>query len=110
MMQKLINMWFEAEQMALTFSQTKFYEVAVKVLKTVILFVICLLALSYIVVAAITGYAMNKLRKVEQEPTPPSPKTKPAETHYSEHGIPEDIGRKGDSMSESDYENLRKVL
>ena len=33
MMQKLIDMWFEAEQMALDFSQTKFYEVGVKVLK-----------------------------------------------------------------------------
>ena len=41
-MQKFINMWFEAEQMALDFSQTKFYEVGVKVLKTVILFLICL--------------------------------------------------------------------
>ena len=107
MMQKLIDMWFEAEQMALDFSQTKFYEVSVKVLKTVILFVICLLALSYIVVAAFTGYAMNKLRKVEKQPLP---KTVPVDNEYTETGLPKEVAKKGESMSESDYENLRKVL
>ena len=107
MMQKFIDMWFEAEQMALDFSQTKFYAVGVKVLKTVILFVICLFALSYIVVAAITGYAMNKLRKVEKQPLP---KTVPVDNEYTETGLPKEVAKKGESMSESDYENLRKVL
>ena len=30
--------------------------------------------------------------------------------NYSKHGLPEEIVKTGDGMSQNDYENLRKVL
>ena len=30
--------------------------------------------------------------------------------NYSEHGLPQEINKTGDGMSQNDYENLRKVL
>ena len=52
---------------------------------------------------------MNKLRNIETKPMP-LPKTMPAETNYTENGLPKEVARKGEGMSENDYENLRKVL
>jgi hypothetical protein len=108
-MQKIIDMWFESEEIALQFSQSKMYDVGAKVIKTVVLFVVCLIGLSYVLVGKVTGYAMNKLRKIETKPMP-LPKTMPEETSYTENGLPKEVARKGEGMSENDYENLRKVL
>ena len=52
---------------------------------------------------------MNKLRNVETK-TIPTPKTVPADTSYTDTGLPKEINKKGEGMSENDYENLRKVL
>ena len=52
---------------------------------------------------------MNKLRNVETKPMP-LPKTIPADTNYTDTGLPKEVARKGEGMSENDYENLRKVL
>mgnify|MGYP004268923151 CR=1 FL=1 len=30
--------------------------------------------------------------------------------NYSQHGLPQEISKTGDGMSQNDYENLRKVL
>lgn len=109
MIKKFVGMWFEAEEIALQFSHSKIYDVGAKVIKTVVLFVVCLIGLSYVLVGKVTGYAMNKLRNVETK-TIPAPKTIPAETHYTDTGLPKEVARKGEGMSENDYENLRKVL
>ena len=108
-MQKIIDMWFESEEIALQFSHSKMYNVGAKVIKTVVLFVVCLIGLSYVLVGKVTGYAMNKLRNVETKPMP-LPKTIPADTNYTDTGLPKEVARKGEGMSENDYENLRKVL
>ena len=108
-MQKIIDMWFESEEIALQFSHSKMYNVGAKVIKTVVLFVVCLIGLSYVLVGKVTGYAMNKLRNIETKPMP-LPKTIPADTNYTDTGLPKEVARKGEGMSENDYENLRKVL
>ena len=108
-MQKIIDMWFEAEEIASQFTQTRLYDVGARVIKTVVLFCVCLIGLSYVLVGKMTGYAMNKLRHVETK-TIPTPKTIPADTSYTDTGLPKEINKKGEGMSENDYENLRKVL
>ena len=56
-MQKIIDMWFESEEIAVQFSQSKMYDVGARVIKTVVLFVVCLIGLSYVLVGKVTGYA-----------------------------------------------------
>ena len=111
-MEKIIGMWFEAEDIALQFSQTRMYDVGARVMKTIVLFSVCLIGLLYVLVGKVTGYAMNRLRAVETKPTPTPtiPKTITADSNYTATGLPEELTRKGEGMSENDYENLRKVL
>ena len=109
-MQKIIDMWFESEEIAVQFSQSKMYDVGSKIIKTIVLFMVCLIALAYLLVGMITSVVMDCLRGVKKEEKPPLPKTMPAETSYTETGLPEELGKKGEGMSENDYENLRKVL
>ena len=108
-MQKIIDMWFEAEEIAVQFSQSKMYDVGARVIKTVVLFAVCLIGLMYVLVGKVTGVAMDKLRNVKTKPVP-LPKTVPADTNYTDTGLPKEVSRKGEGMSENDYENLRKVL
>jgi hypothetical protein len=109
-MQKIINVWFEAEDIALQFSQTRMYDIGARIMKTIVLFSVCVIGLLYVLVGKVTGYAMNRLRDVETKPTPIIPKTITADSNYTENGLPEELSRKGEGMSENDYENLRKVL
>lgn len=109
-MKKIIDMWFDAEQIAVQFSQTSVYDVGSKIIKTVVLFMVCLIGLAYLLLSMITSFAITWLRGVEKEEKPPLPKTMPAETSYTATGLPNELGKKGEGMSENDYENLRKVL
>jgi len=111
-MQKIINVWFEAEDIALQFSQTRMYDIGARIMKTIVLFSVCVIGLLYVLVGKVTGYAMNRLRDVETKPkpTPIIPKTITADSNYTANGLPEELSRKGEGMSENDYENLRKVL
>ena len=109
MIQKIIDMWFEAEEIALQFSQTALYDVSAKIIKTIVLFLVCLIGLLYVLISKVTNYAINKLHNVETK-TPSLPKTTPADTNYTDTGLPKEVSKKGEGMSENDYNNLRKVL
>ena len=52
----------------------------------------------------------NMFKGKEKTKTIPAPKTIPADTNYTDTGLPKEVARKGEGMSENDYENLRKVL
>lgn len=108
-MKKLVEMWFQAENVAWRFSQTKFYEVGAKVIKTIVLFVVCLLALSYFLISTVVNYIMNKLRRADVY-TADLHNTVPQDTQYTNTGLPKDVTKQGDKMSESDYNKIRKVL
>ena len=66
-MKKIIDMWFDAEQIAVQFSQTSVYDVGSKIIKTVVLFMICLIGLAYLLLSMITRFGITWLRGVEKE-------------------------------------------
>mgnify|MGYP003116557224 CR=1 FL=1 len=108
-MKKFIELWFKSEDIAVQFSQTSFYDISAKVIKTIVLFVVCVIALVYFLISAVVSYTMNKLRDTDIY-KPDLPKTVPQDTQYSDTGLPKDITKQGDKISESDYNNIRKVL
>ena len=112
-MKKLIDMWFEAEEIALQFSQTKFYDIGAKLIKTLVLFVVCVIALTYLLMSSVVSFVMNCLNKVKKpkpKPIPQPPLASVMSEKYNEFGVPEDVSKKDGPISENDYENLRKVL
>jgi hypothetical protein len=52
---------------------------------------------------------MNKLRRADVY-TADLHNTVPQDTQYTNTGLPKDVTKQGDKMSESDYNKIRKVL
>ena len=50
-MKKFIELWFKSEDIAVQFSQTSFYDISAKVIKTIVLFVVCVIALVYFLIS-----------------------------------------------------------
>jgi len=109
-MKKFIELWFKSEDIAVQFSQTSFYDIIAKIIKTIVLFIVCLLGLCYLIISEIVNFIISKSREVKPKEEPPLPPTEPYNTQYTDMGIPKEVPKKGDNLSESDYKNLRKML
>ena len=110
-MKKLIDWWFDAEQIAMRVYQSDYFGIVIKILKTIVLFVFCVLSFICVIVFNITKALFKNAPKEENKITStPVMGTPLGAVNYSEHGLPEEIGKTGDGMSQNDYENLRKVL
>jgi len=119
-MNKLTEIWFKAEDLAVQFSQTKFTDISVKVLKTISLFIICVIAICYLLIQEGISLIFKEKKHI---PTPPKndlSKDGPLRSimsekygeieEYNEHGFPKNLKRTDGPMSEKEYTELRKVL
>ena len=110
-MKKLIDWWFDAEQIAMRVYQSYYFNIVIKIFKTIVLFVFCVVSFICVIVFNITKALFKNAPKKENKITStPVMGTPLGAVNYSEHGLPEEIGKTGDGMSQNDYENLRKVL
>ena len=114
-MKKLIDWWFDAEQIAMRVYQSDYFGIVIKILKTIVLFVFCVVSFICVIVYNITKALIKNAPQEENKITSTPVMGTPlgavsGNTQYSEHGLPEEIGKTGDGMSQNDYENLRKVL
>ena len=110
-MKKLIDWWFDAEQIAMNMYQSDYFDIVIKIFKTLVLFVFCVVSFIFVVLYNLTKALFKNAPKKDSKPiSTPVMGTPAGSVNYSKHGLPEEIGKTGDSMSQNDYENLRKVL
>ena len=110
-MKKLIDWWFDAEQIAMNIYQSDFFKIVIKILKTIVLFVFCIASFICVVLYNFTKALFKNAPKQDSKPiSTPVMGTPAGSVNYSKHGLPQEISKTGDSMSQNDYENLRKVL
>tara|TARA_S200002703_G_scaffold159029_1_gene171098 strand:+ start:1253 stop:1585 length:333 start_codon:yes stop_codon:yes gene_type:complete len=110
-MKKLIDWWFDAEQIAMNMYQSEYFGIVIKILKTVILFVFCVVSFACVLLYKITKALFKNVPQQDTDITQPPVVSSPlGAVNYSKYGLPEELGKKGEGMSQNDYENLRKVL
>tara|TARA_B100000282_G_scaffold278366_1_gene237906 strand:- start:339 stop:671 length:333 start_codon:yes stop_codon:yes gene_type:complete len=110
-MKKLIDWWFDAEQIAMNVYKSDYFNIIIKIFKTIILFVFCVVSFICVVLYNVFKALFKNAPQQDTEPvSTPVMGTPLGAVNYSEHGLPEEIGKTGDGMSQNDYENLRKVL
>ena len=110
-MKKLIDWWFDAEQIAMNMYQSNYFNIVIKIFKTMILFVFCVVSFVFVILYNLTKALFKNAPKQDSEPiSTPVMGTPAGAVNYSEHGLPQEINKTGDGMSQNDYENLRKVL
>ena len=129
-MKKLIDWWFDAEQIAMKIYKSEYFDIVIKIFKTIVLLIICVMTFGFVLILNITKALVNNVPKQSEKykntpaiGTPMGAVTantkhkdeqpelrSVASEKYNKFGMPEEMGKKGKNMSENDYYNLRKVL
>ena len=110
-MKKLIDWWFDAEQIAMNMYQSNYFNIVIKIFKTMILFVFCVVSFVFVILFNLTKALFKNAPQQDSKPiSTPVMGTPAGAVNYSEYGLPQEINKTGDGMSQNDYENLRKVL
>ena len=110
-MKKLIDWWFDAEQIAMSVYQSNYFNICIKIFKTIVLFVLCVASFICVVLYNLTKALFKNAPQQDNKPiSTPVMGTPAGAVNYSEHGLPKEVGKTGEGMSQNDYENLRKVL
>jgi len=110
-MKKLIDWWFDAEQIAMNMYQSEYFNIVIKIFKTIILFVFCAVSFVFVILYNLTKALFKNAPQHDSESiSTPVMGTPAGAVNYSKHGLPQDINKTGNGMSQNDYENLRKVL
>ena len=110
-MKKLIDWWFDAEQIAMRVYQSDYFNIVIKICKTMVLFVFCVVSFICVVLYNVFKALFKNAPQQDSKPiSTPVMGTPAGAVNYSKHGLPQEIGKTGDGISQNDYENLRKVL
>ena len=86
-------------------------KIIIKIFKTIILFVFCVVSFICVVLYNVFKALFKNAPQQDSKPiSTPVMGTPAGAVNYSKHGLPQEIGKTGDGISQNDYENLRKVL
>ena len=114
-MNKIINLWFQAEELAMKIYKSEYFDIVIKIFKTIVLLIICVITFGFVLILNITKALVTNVPKQSEKNTNTPAIGTPmgavtANTKYTEHGLPDDMAKKGSEMTENDYYKLRKVL
>ena len=117
-MKKIIDIWFDAESYTVKVTSYQYIITAFKYIEAIFQIILCAIIFTFLLVFELTLLGIDKIStlklhkpKLKQiKPTQPPPLESIISEKYNEHGIPEDVGRKDEPMSEKEYSELRKVL